>query len=299
MKELQISTWWQKWFLAIRPKTLPASVTPVLVGSAIACRDGNFSFLPAVAALLGSLLLQIGVNLANDYFDFKKGYDTPDRIGPVRVTASGIIALETMKKAIVLVFSSVVLVGIYLIWVGGWPIMVIGVASILAALTYSGGPYPLASHGLGDVFVFIFFGLIAVSGSYYVQTLTLTPYVVAAAFPVGCLITAILVVNNLRDIWTDAQVGKRTLAVRIGEKGSRFEFAGLISVAFVATMILWHMTGRSIWLLLPLASIPFAVRTLKRLLHSRGPVLNEVLASTAYLSFLYGILLSAGFILSK
>jgi len=289
----------QRWLMAIRPRTLPASVTPVLVGTAAAYRDGGFRLLPAAAALLGSLLLQIGVNLANDYFDFKRGYDTPDRLGPVRVTAGGIIAPETVRNAMILDLFAAATIGLYLVWVGGWPILAVGAASILAALAYSGGPYPLASHGLGDLFVFIFFGLVAVSGTYYVQSLTLTPLAITASVPVGLLITAIIVVNNLRDIPTDAKVGKRTLAVIVGEKGTRGEFVALVAASYVLAAVLWVMDDKNPALLLPFLSLPFALRTTNKVLHSRGAELNKALSSTALLSLLFGVLLSAGLVVSK
>ena len=207
--------------MAVRHKTLPAALAPVLVGIALALSDKVFALLPALAAMGGALLLQIGVNLANDYFDFKKGIDSVDRLGPIRVTQTGLISPKQVMVGIVVTFGCSLLVGFYLVMVGGWPILFAGTASILSALAYSGGPCPLASLGLGDLFVFVFFGLVAVCGTYYVQALTLTWLVMGAAVPVGFLITAILVVNNLRDIEGDAKTGKRTLAVRLGVKGSR------------------------------------------------------------------------------
>ena len=299
MMDDQALSWRHRWLMAIRPRTLPASITPVLVGSAAAYAHGRFGIFPAAAALVGSLLLQVGVNLANDYFDGKRGYDTPDRIGPVRVTGSGLIAPVTVRNAMLFAFFLVALIGLYLVFVGGWPILAAGVASILAALAYSGGPYPLASHGLGDLFVFIFFGLVAVSGSYYVQALTLAPLVLAASVPMGFLITAIIVVNNLRDINTDARVGKRTLAVILGAKAARKEFVWLVAASYLAAVLLWFMKDTNPWMLLPLVSVPFALRTARKVISTRGPALNEALASTALLSLLYGVLLSAGLALSK
>lgn len=292
-------SWRHRWLMAIRPRTLPASVTPVLVGSAAAYADGRFEIFPAAAALMGSLLLQVGVNLANDYFDFKRGYDTADRIGPVRVTVSGLIAPVTVRNAMLFTFFLVALIGLYLVFVGGWPILAAGIASILAALAYSGGPYPLASHGLGDLFVFIFFGLVAVSGSYYVQALTLTPLVLAASVPMGFLITAIIVVNNLRDINTDSTVGKRTLAVMLGERATCREFVWLVAASYLAAVMLWIMKDMNPLMLLPFVSVPYAFKTTRKVLSTGGAALNEALASTALLSLLYGVLLSAGLALSK
>jgi 1,4-dihydroxy-2-naphthoate octaprenyltransferase len=196
-------TQWQAWKLAARPKTLPAALSPVVVGTALAFADGGFVWLPALAAAMGALLLQILSNFANDYSDFFRGADTPDRLGPVRVTSAGIITPAVMRKGIIVVIAAAALVGLYLIWVGGWPILLIGVAGIVAALAYTGGPFPFGYYGLGEFFVFLFFGVAAVCGTYYVQALTLTPAVVTASFAVGALVTAILVVNNYRDIDTD------------------------------------------------------------------------------------------------
>ena len=228
------------WKLAVRPKTLPAALAPVIVGIALALSDKVFTLLPALAAMGGALLLQIGVNLANDYFDFKKGIDSEERLGPIRVTQTGLISPKGVLLGMVVTFGCSLMVGLYLVMVGGWPILVVGLASILSALAYSGGPSPLASLGLGDLFVFIFFGLVAVCGTYYVQTGTLTPMVVWSSLPMGFLITAILVVNNLRDLESDGAVGKKTLAVLIGKRGARLEYllclAGLLGAARTAGM---------------------------------------------------------------
>lgn len=286
------------WVLAIRPKTLPAAVSPVIVGTAMAIADKEFKGLNALAALAGSLLLQIGVNLANDYFDNIKGIDTPERLGPIRVTHSGLIPPSHVKSAIVITFGLVALIGIYLVIVGGWPILTIGTASILAALAYSGGPYPLASHGLGDLFVFIFFGLVAVCGTYYVQALRLTSLVLLTAVPVGLLITAILVVNNLRDIQTDRDVGKYTLAVRIGIRGARIEYILLLVGAYVVPIILFAIGKVSIFALLPLISLPMAISLSRTLCRKEGRVLNKGLAGTARLAIVFSLLFSVGLIFS-
>jgi 1,4-dihydroxy-2-naphthoate octaprenyltransferase len=286
------------WILAIRPKTLPAAVAPVAVGTAMAYGDNSFAALPACAALMGSLLLQIGVNLANDYFDFKKGIDDVERLGPVRVTQSGLISPEKVKAGMFITFFLVALTGIYLIMVGGLPIFAVGLASILSALAYSGGPYPLASHGLGDLFVFIFFGLVAVCGTYYVQALTLTPVVVLVSVPTGLLITAILVVNNLRDIQTDRKVGKRTLAVILGVTGSRIEYVLLLANSYLILLSLWLTGPFSPWIFLPLLSLFLAVKTTRMILNESGPVLNEALAGTARLALAFSLLLSLGIVLS-
>ncbi len=285
--------------LATRPRTLPAAVAPVLVGTAMAIADKNFVWLPAAAALMVALLLQIGVNLANDYFDYVKGIDTRNRLGPPRVTQSGLIPAKQVKAGILVAIILSVIPGLYLASVGGWPVILIGLFSFGAALAYSGGPFPLASHGLGDLFVFIFFGLVAVCGTYYVQALHLTPLVWLMGAIQGLLITAILVVNNLRDIQTDRRSGKRTLAVMIGERGSRIEYLLLLSTAYAIPFILWLGGRSSVWVILPVFSLPLAI-SLTRLIwkSAGGPVLNEALASTAKLALIYSLLLSIGLILS-
>lgn len=289
----------QNWMLATRPRTLPAAVAPVLVGTAMAIADKNFVLLPAAAALMVALLLQIGVNLANDYFDYVKGIDTRDRLGPPRVTQSGLIPAKQVKAGIMVSIILSVIPGLYLASVGGWPVILIGFFSFGAALAYSGGPFPLASHGLGDLFVFIFFGLVAVCGTYYVQALHLTPLVWLMGAIQGLLITAILVVNNLRDIQTDRRSGKRTLAVMIGERGSRIEYLLLLSTAYAIPFILWLRGRSSAWVILPVFSLPLAI-SLTRLIwkSAGGPVLNQALASTAKLALIYSLLLSIGLILS-
>lgn len=286
------------WMLAIRPKTLLASICPVIVGTALAIADKGFKFLPALAALICSILLQIGVNLANDYFDYIKGIDTSERMGPIRVTYSGLIPAPHVKWAMGMTFGLVAVIGMYLVTVGGWPILTAGTASILAALAYSGGPYPLASHGLGDLFVFVFFGLVAVCGTYYVQSLRLNIIVLYAALPIGLLITAILVVNNLRDILTDQKAGKNTLAVRIGERGAKIEFVLLLAGAYAVPVILFIAGKVSIFALLPLLSLPMALSLSRTVYRKEGRVLNKGLAGTAQLSLIYSLLFSAGLIFS-
>lgn len=292
----------QAWWLAIRPRTLPAAVGPVLVGAGLAIGDGSLKLLPALAALAGALLLQIASNLANDYYDFVKGYDRPDRKGPTRVALSGLISLNELRGGLLLVLLVAALIGVYLITVGGWPILAIGVAAIIASVGYSGGPFPLAANGLGDLFVFVFFGLAAVVGTYYVQALTTTPLVWLAALPPGFLITAILVVNNLRDIETDAQVGKRTLAVRLGAAGTRAEYTALLAGAYAVPVgiVLLRLAQGSftplhLLVLLPWLTLPTALR-LRRVIMtaSDGPTMNRALAGTARLSLLFGLLFAVG-----
>jgi 1,4-dihydroxy-2-naphthoate octaprenyltransferase len=295
------------WLMAARPKTLPAAVSPVVVGIALAVGSGRFVFLPALAALVGALLIQIGANLANDYQDYVKGTDTPLRLGPTRVAASGIMPLERLRIGIAVAFGSAALVGLYLVLVGGWPILIVGIGAILSALAYTGGPFPLGYHGLGDLFVFIFFGLAAVCGTYYVQAMALAPVVIVAAVPVGTLTVAILVVNNLRDIETDAQTGKRTLAVRLGRKYTRLEYVLLLAVAYAVPLLIWlaqywpsarrllALDGTvSPAILLPWLTLPLAVRWVRTLYTTEGPPLNKALAGTANLELFFSLLFAVG-----
>jgi len=286
---------WRAWLLAARPRTLPVAFAPVLVGTALAAAEGRARALPAAAALVGALLLQIGANLANDLFDCEKGADREDRIGPPRAMQLGLVSAAQMRRAITLVFGAALLVGGYLVAVGGWPIAVVGALSIAAGLAYTGGPFPFGYHGLGDVAVFVFFGLVAVGGTYYVQTLSLSPLAIAAALPVGALATAILVVNNLRDIETDARAGKRTLAVRIGPRATRIEFVVLLVFAFALLPGFWLLGATSPWVLLPFLTLPRAfvlARTVAT--PADGPALNAALADTARLSFGFSLLFAVG-----
>lgn len=288
----------QAWILAARPKTLPAALSPVIVGTALAVADDGSAWLPALAAALGALLLQILSNFANDYSDFFRGADTPDRLGPVRVTSAGLISPADLRKGIVVVIALAALVGLYLIWVGGWPILVIGVTAILAALAYTGGPFPFGYYGLGELFVFLFFGVAAVCGTYYVQTLTVTPAVVSASAAVGVLVTAILVVNNYRDIETDHRAGKRTMAVRLGRHGAQIEFAVLLVIAYLMTLVLWLAMDAGAWVLLSWLTAPLAIQLVRTLgIATDGPTLNRTLAGTARLGLLFSLLLAAGIIL--
>ncbi|MDE0141189.1 MAG: 1,4-dihydroxy-2-naphthoate polyprenyltransferase [Caldilineaceae bacterium SB0670_bin_27] len=288
---------WQIWLLAARPRTLPASMAPVLVGTSLAFSDGRFSPAPALAALVGALLLQLLSNFANDYFDFQKGADTRDRLGPVRVMAAGLLTARELRLGIATAAGLAVLDGLYLVLVGGWPVLAVGIASLLAAVLYTGGPFPYGYHGLGDLFVFIFFGLAAVCGTYYVQAGTLPAAILFAAVPVGLLITAILVVNNLRDIETDAQAGKRTLAVRIGPRNTRRQYLVFLILAYAATPVLWLAFDFGPAALLPLISLPFAARRAYSIFSEQGKELNAELAATAQLSLQFSLLLSLGILL--
>jgi 1,4-dihydroxy-2-naphthoate octaprenyltransferase len=288
----------QAWILAARPKTLPAAVGPILVGVALAIADGVFAVAPALASLLCALLLQIGSNFANDYFDFFKGADTNERLGPTRVTSAGLLTPDAMRWGMVVIFGAAALVGSYLIWEGGWPIFIAGAAAILAAIAYTGGPFPFGYYGLGDLFVFLFFGLVAVCGSYYVQAHTLPATVIWAAVPPGLLITAILVVNNLRDIDTDRRANKRTLAVRLGRQGTQIEYLLLLVIAYLTPLWLWLGQSQSIWVLLPWLSLPLALPLLRAVFTTQGKALNATLAGTARLSLVFSLLLAVGFLVA-
>jgi len=285
----------EAWVLAMRPRTLPVSMGPVLVGTAVAFSAGSLRLGPAIAAGIGALLLQIGSNFANDVFDFEKGADTETRIGPPRAAQMGLLSASALKRGMVAVFVLATLCGIYLAWVAGPVILAVGAISILAAIAYTGGPWPLGYHGLGDVAVFIFFGLVAVVGTAFVQTSAIHPLAVVAAVPVGALATAILVVNNLRDVDADRIVGKRTLAVRIGRRGARFEWAALVGVAYSTTFVAMVAMNETAWVLLPWLSVPRAL-SLWRVIRSteEGSALNEALAGTAQLGFLFSLLFAIG-----
>jgi 1,4-dihydroxy-2-naphthoate octaprenyltransferase len=284
------------WLLAIRPKTLPAAVGPVAVGSAVAFRDEFFSIIPAFCCLLGAMLLQIGVNLANDYFDFKNNIDSEERLGPVRVTQSGLIPPAEVKRGMIVCLFLAALVFFYLAVLGGWPIVLIGAASVLAALAYSGGPYPLASNGLGEIFVFIFFGLVAVGGTYYIQAGQLTWVAMLAAVPPGLLITAIMVVNNLRDIDTDRKAGKNTLAVILGRKRTIIIYKLLLLLSYLVPPLMMLSGVAEIYILLPLFSLPMAWLLARKIAKEKGTLLNELLAGTARLSLVYCLLFAVGLV---
>ncbi len=284
---------WRPWLLAARPPTLPAAVVPVLVGTAAGSDLAHVRWGPFLGALLASLLIQVGTNFANDYSDFHRGADTPDRLGPVRITASGLVAPRQVFLAATVTFGLAALVGLYLVSVGGWPILAVGVFSILAAVAYTGGPWPFGYHGLGDLFVFVFFGLLGVAGSAYLQTLTATPLAVAASIPVGMLVTAILVVNNLRDVQTDRAVGKRTLAVILGPRATRWEYALELAVAYLVTPLIWLAGLKQsswAWSLLPWLTLPLAWSLVRTVWTVEGRPLNRALAGTGRLHLLFGLL---------
>jgi 1,4-dihydroxy-2-naphthoate octaprenyltransferase len=285
------------WLLAARPRTLPAAISPVLVGTALAGSEDVFRALPFVAALVGSVFIQIGTNLSNDYSDARRGADTEDRLGPVRVTAGGLMPPKRVLVGTYIAFGIAVAAGLYLAAVAGWELLVVGVASILAGVLYTGGPRPYGYEGLGELFVFLFFGIVAVAGSYFVQTEELRWEAFALALPVGLLAAAILVVNNIRDIDTDRRAGKRTLAVKLGRQRARRLFAAMVALSFVVPPLL--VPALSPWVLLALAALPLAPPLL-RTVSSRtdGVALNQALAGTGRLLAVFSVLLAVGVLLS-
>jgi 1,4-dihydroxy-2-naphthoate octaprenyltransferase len=290
------------WLMAARPRTLPAAVAPVLVGTAAAVEASDQFRLGAfVAALVGSVFIQIGTNLANDYSDAKRGADSVDRLGPVRVTAAGLVAPRRVLVATWVAFAVAVAAGAYLTAVAGPVILAVGVASILAGVLYTGGPRPYGYAGLGEVFVFLFFGVVAVCGSYFVQVERVSAEALALSVPIGLLAAAILVVNNVRDLETDRRAGKRTLAVRLGRRRARGLYAGMVYGAFLTAPLAWVLGGQELspWLLLPLLALPLAV-PIVRLVRNRidGPALNGALARTGMLQLVFCALLSAGLLAS-
>jgi len=282
------------WLLASRPKTLSAAAVPVLVGTACASARGQVKWGPALGALIGALLLQIGANFANDVFDFEKGADTAERLGPTRAVQAGLLSARSMRRGMLLVFGLALAIGLYLTYVSGPVILLIGCASIASAIAYTGGPYPLGYHGLGDVFVFIFFGLVAVCGTTLVEIGRVPGLALWCAIPVGALATAILVVNNLRDRVTDLGAGKRTLAVRYGRRFALSQYRALIAVSYLTPVGLALSGSTGLEVLLCLLSLPLALKTERAVSATEGRALNPLLAATAKLLAIFGILFALG-----
>jgi 1,4-dihydroxy-2-naphthoate octaprenyltransferase len=289
------------WLMAARPRTLPAAAAPVLVGTALAATLGTFRPLTFAATLLGALFIQIGTNLSNDYSDARRGADTEDRLGPVRVTAGGLVPPRQVLIATYVAFGLAVLVGIYLIVTAGWQLLLVGIASILAGVLYTGGPRPYGYEGLGEVFVFLFFGVVAVTGTYFCQKEHLTWESFVLAVPVGLLAASLLMVNNVRDLETDRRAGKRTLAVRLGRPRARVLYAVLVYGAFATAPLAWLLGGAGLspWLLLSWLALPLAAPVVRVVRHRvDGPSLNGALAKTGMLQLVFCVLLSAGLLLS-
>lgn len=292
------------WVTAARPKTLPAALGPILPGAALAWSENSFSLFPVLAALTAALLLQIAVNIANDYFDFIHGIDTPERVGPTRAAAGGLLSLKSMRIGMVLITLLILSIGVYLIYIAGLPILFIGLAAVISVYLYSAGPFPLSTNALGDLFVFLFFGPAAVCGTYYVQTLRLNTEIILYSVSIGLLITAIIVVNNYRDIKTDRAGGKKTLAVVMGEKITIVEYMLLVFIAYLIPVVLFIIKWIVLlevtpWLLLPLISAPLWIPLFRDMYgRAKGQVLNKTLAGTAKMSLLFSVLLGLGIVLS-
>lgn len=285
------------WLMASRPATLTAAFVPVLVGTAVAHLNGGVSWLPMWAALFGSFFIQIGTNFANDVFDYEKGADTEERLGPTRVVQAGILSAKAVRRGMVLMFVLAFLCGLYLTYVGGLWVFVLGLASIASGIAYTGGPYPLGYNGLGDIFVLIFFGFVAVCGTTYVQVLSVPSLAIWASVPVGALATAILVVNNVRDRETDVKAGKRTLAVRFGRRFVQMEYLLMLVLSYGIPAYLFATAQVGPFALLPLLTLPIALVLLRAVLVREGASLNPILAGTAKLLLLYGLLFAAGLVL--
>ena len=284
----------QIWLLAIRPKTLPAAGAGVVIGSALAFYDGAFSFYPALAALIGALLLQIGSNLANDVFDYLRGAESKERLGPLRVTQAGLLTPKEVQVGMWIIFTLAALIGIYLFIVAGLPILLIGLTAILAAIAYTG---PISDKGLGDIFVFLYFGVAAVVGTYYVQTLTTSLAAWWMSVPTGLLIVNILVVNNLRDIDVDKAANKITTAVRMGIPATRKEYALLLSISYLILPTLAWVSIIPALTLVVWFSIPFAWKVTRVVQTEAGRPLNAALAGTGKVALIYSLLFLAGVVL--
>lgn len=288
------------WIEAARPKTLTAAAAPVLIGIGLAVAAGGFRAAPALAALVGALLIQVGTNFANDYYDFVRGGDTAERVGPRRVTQAGLIEPAAVRAAMVVTFGAAIILGTYLIWVGGWPILIVGILSVLSGWAYTGGPFPLAYNGLGDVFVLVFFGPVAVAGTVWVQTLHFSHEAVVAGLGIGALATAILVANNLRDLPTDRAAGKRTLPVLLGRSVGRLEYTVLVvaAAALLPLGMTWY--GWTPWVLVALGAIVVLVPTLRQIwVEHEANALMSALPSTARSAGLYGVLFALALILGS
>jgi 1,4-dihydroxy-2-naphthoate octaprenyltransferase len=285
------------WILAFRPKTLPAAVVPVAIGTAIAYGRGFLDIPIALLALFGALTIQVGTNLANDYFDYKNGADTHERLGPMRVTQSGLIPASDVRSAMLLMFVLAALVSVVLIFRGGWPVFWIAVCSIISGILYTGGPRPLGYLGLGEIFAFIFFGPVAVAGTYYVQSLEMSWMAVAAGFAPGFFSVAILAVNNLRDIDTDRKANKKTLAVRFGRSFALNEYLLAVMAAALTPVTAYLVWGERVWTLAASLVLLAAIPVIKTVLTKQdGPSLNHALAATGKLLVIYGLIYSLGWI---
>jgi len=286
------------WLRASRPQTLAAALIPVMVGVSITYSNGYFRWDISLMVLLCAILIQIGTNFANDYYDFVKGADTDERIGFERATSAGLVTPEAMLKATLITMFIAFIAGLYLVWIGGWIVLLIGILSILFGILYTGGPYPLGYNGLGDLFVFIFFGIVAVMGTYYVHALQWSHFSFWASLPVGALAVNILVVNNLRDVGQDILSGKRTLGVLLGENALKWEYSLLLLLSYVIPFVIMVRLESGLWILLPLLSLPMSIPLMNQIWnHDDKRRLNRTLERTAQFMVLYGALFSIGILL--
>jgi 1,4-dihydroxy-2-naphthoate octaprenyltransferase len=289
------------WLLACRPQTLAVGFAPVLVGAAVAHASGGAQLLPILAALFGAIFIQIGTNLANDVFDYEKGADNEHRLGPTRATQAGLLTPQQVRSGMILCFALATLFGVYLAMVGGWPIVVIGLLSIASGVLYTGGPWPLGYNGLGDVFVFVFFGPVAVCGTAYVahgEFDCVAWLSLLASIPVACIATAVLVVNNIRDRETDVVAGKKTLVARLGRGFGVFEYGALLAFAYIVPVFIAFRVVGCHYVLLPLVTIPMANKLYRAIESEEGAALNPRLGETARLLLIHSVLLSLGIALS-
>ncbi len=285
------------WIMAARPKTLFAAFAPVIVGASLAVAEQQFDAVSSVVALLCSILIQVATNYTNDLYDHLKGADTKERVGPKRALNEGWVSVDQMKTAIYLTFGTAFLMGLYLVYVGGPFILLIGVLSIIAGFMYTGGPFPLAYNGLGDLFVFLFFGFVGTIGTYFINTGEVSSQALLASIPVGALVTNILVVNNYRDFDQDRKAGKRTLAVMFGKNFALGEYLILLGSSFAVPLIMFVYYDLNAWVFLPYLTLPFAYKLIVMLLNLHGSELNPALELTARLSAIYGVLFSVGLVL--
>ena len=288
----------QTWLLAFRPKTLPAAIAPVIIGLSYAYHLGIFKPFITFCTLFASILIQIGTNLANDVYDFEKGTDTEERLGPKRVTQAGLLTPKQVKKAMIFTFLFALLIGCYLAWIGGWPIVIIGSFAILSGIAYTGGPFPLGYNGLGDFFVFIFFGIVAVPGTFYLQGGELfDSFAIILGIVMGLMADCILIVNNIRDADNDIKTGNRTLAVIFGKKASKIQYSIFAIIPYLFPFWIFHHAFPKLAFFIVLFSLPICLRNIFDIWKKSGASLNLVLANTARLQFVYTILLAIGFLI--
>lgn len=286
------------WYLAARPKTLPAAVAPIVVGTAVAVREVSFVWWVALLALVTALLLQIAANFANDAIDARKGSDTADRTGPTRITAAGYVTYQQVMNATWITLMLAMCTGIPLLIRGGWPFVFLGIASLVCAVAYTGGPFPISYLGLGEIFVFLFFGLVAVTGTAYLQTGEITALSLAASIPPGAMIVGILIINNYRDREQDQQVSKRTVAVRIGARNTRIEYYVMLALTMLSAFVFWAVGWLNAWALLTVLSLPLFRTLVKQVQTLQGPALNQTLGLTGKTALIHSLLLGLALVLS-